>query len=77
MEAGIGGNGLGSRLGAPSAPGVGIVIVATIVEGLGVPTSGIALLAATVSVFEGFLNGDALLPDDVERQERLAQQLHR
>ena len=35
---------VGASIGAPSAPGVGIVILATIIEGMGVPTSGIALI---------------------------------
>lgn len=35
---------VGASIGAPSAPGVGIVVLATILEGIGVPTSGIALI---------------------------------
>ena len=35
---------VGASIGAPSAPGVGIVILATILESAGIPTSGIALI---------------------------------
>jgi Na+/H+-dicarboxylate symporter len=35
---------VGASIGAPSTPGVGIVILATIVQGLGVPPQGIALI---------------------------------
>ena len=35
---------IGASIGAPSTPGVGIVILATIVGGLGVPPSGVALI---------------------------------
>lgn len=35
---------VGASIGSPSTPGVGIVILATIVYGLGVPASGIALI---------------------------------
>ena len=35
---------VGASIGAPSTPGVGIVILATIVQGLGVPSEGIALI---------------------------------
>ena len=35
---------IGASIGAPSTPGVGIVILATIVESIGVPLSGIALI---------------------------------
>ncbi len=35
---------VGASIGAPSTPGVGIVILATIVQGLGVPAEGIALI---------------------------------
>ncbi len=35
---------VGASIGAPSTPGVGIVILATIVQGLGVPYEGIALI---------------------------------
>ena len=35
---------IGASIGAPSTPGVGIVILATIVQGLGVPAEGIALI---------------------------------
>lgn len=35
---------VGASVGAPSTPGVGIVILATIVQGLGVPAEGIALI---------------------------------
>ncbi len=35
---------VGASIGAPSTPGVGIVILATIVQNLGVPASGIALI---------------------------------
>lgn len=35
---------VGASIGAPSTPGVGIVILATIVQGLGVPPEGIALI---------------------------------
>ncbi len=35
---------IGASIGSPSAPGVGIVVLATILAGIGVPVSGIALL---------------------------------
>jgi proton glutamate symport protein len=35
---------VGASIGAPSTPGVGIVILATILQGIGVPASGIALI---------------------------------
>lgn len=35
---------VGASIGAPSTPGVGIVVLATILGGIGVPVSGIALL---------------------------------
>jgi len=35
---------VGASIGAPSTPGVGIVILATIVQGIGVPPEGIALI---------------------------------
>lgn len=35
---------IGASIGAPSTPGVGIVILATILEGVGVPAAGIALI---------------------------------
>jgi len=35
---------VGASIGSPSTPGVGIVILATILEGIGVPASGIALI---------------------------------
>lgn len=35
---------VGASIGAPSTPGVGIVILATIVQGLGVPPQGVALI---------------------------------
>lgn len=35
---------VGASIGAPSTPGVGIVILATILEGIGVPGAGIALI---------------------------------
>lgn len=35
---------IGASIGAPSTPGVGIVVLATILGGIGVPVSGIALL---------------------------------
>ena len=35
---------VGASIGAPSAPGVGIVVLATILQGVGVPASGIALV---------------------------------
>jgi len=35
---------VGASIGAPSAPGVGIVILATILESAGIPASGIALI---------------------------------
>jgi Na+/H+-dicarboxylate symporter len=35
---------VGASIGSPSTPGVGIVILATILQGIGVPASGIALL---------------------------------
>jgi Na+/H+-dicarboxylate symporter len=35
---------VGASIGTPSTPGVGIVILATILQGIGVPLSGIALI---------------------------------
>ena len=35
---------IGASIGSPSTPGVGIVILATIVQGMGVPAAGIALI---------------------------------
>jgi len=35
---------VGASIGAPSTPGVGIVILATIVQGIGVPPEGVALI---------------------------------
>ena len=35
---------VGASIGSPSTPGVGIVILATILEGIGVPAAGIALI---------------------------------
>ena len=35
---------VGASIGAPSTPGVGIVILATILQGLGVPPEGVALI---------------------------------
>ncbi|WP_121627668.1 dicarboxylate/amino acid:cation symporter [Poseidonibacter antarcticus] len=35
---------VGASIGAPSTPGVGIVILATILQGLGVPVEGVALI---------------------------------
>jgi len=35
---------IGASIGSPSTPGVGIVILATILQGIGVPPSGIALI---------------------------------
>ncbi len=35
---------VGASIGTPSAPGVGIVVLATILSGIGVPTTGIALI---------------------------------
>ncbi|MCO7223924.1 dicarboxylate/amino acid:cation symporter [Pleionea sp. CnH1-48] len=35
---------VGASIGSPSTPGVGIVILATILQGLGIPPSGIALI---------------------------------
>jgi Na+/H+-dicarboxylate symporter len=35
---------VGASIGSPSTPGVGIVILATIVQGIGVPPEGIALI---------------------------------
>lgn len=35
---------VGVSIGAPSTPGVGIVILATILQGIGVPVEGIALI---------------------------------
>ena len=35
---------VGASIGSPSTPGVGIVILATIVQGIGVPTEGVALI---------------------------------
>ncbi len=35
---------VGASLGSPSTPGVGIIILASILQGIGVPASGIALL---------------------------------
>jgi Na+/H+-dicarboxylate symporter len=35
---------IGASIGAPSAPGVGIVILATILANIGIPANGIALI---------------------------------
>ena len=35
---------IGASIGAPAVPGVGIVILATILESVGIPTAGIALI---------------------------------
>jgi Na+/H+-dicarboxylate symporter len=35
---------VGASIGTPSTPGVGIVVLASILEGVGVPPSGIALI---------------------------------
>lgn len=35
---------VGSSIGAPATPGVGVVILATILENVGIPVSGIALI---------------------------------
>ena len=35
---------VGASIGSPSTPGVGIVILATILQGMGIPPSGIALI---------------------------------
>ena len=35
---------VGASIGSPSTPGVGIVILATIVQGMGVPAEGLALI---------------------------------
>ena len=35
---------IGASIGAPSSPGVGIVVLATVLTGLGVPAAGVALL---------------------------------
>ena len=35
---------VGASIGTPSTPGVGIVVLATILQGVGVPTTGIALI---------------------------------
>ena len=35
---------IGASIGSPSTPGVGIVILATIVQGIGVPAEGVALI---------------------------------
>jgi Na+/H+-dicarboxylate symporter len=35
---------VGASIGTPSTPGVGIIILATILQGIGVPASGIALI---------------------------------
>ena len=35
---------VGASIGSPSAPGVGIVILATVLQGIGVPTAGVALI---------------------------------
>ena len=35
---------VGASIGSPSTPGVGIVILATILQGLGIPPDGAAIL---------------------------------
>ena len=35
---------IGASVGAPSSPGVGVVILSSILHGVGVPASGIALI---------------------------------
>jgi proton glutamate symport protein len=40
----LAGTAVGASIGTPSTPGVGIVVLATILQGIGVPASGIALI---------------------------------
>lgn len=41
---GLAATAVGASIGTPSTPGVGIVVLATLLQGIGVPTSGIALI---------------------------------
>jgi Na+/H+-dicarboxylate symporter len=41
---GLAATAVGASIGTPSTPGVGIVVLATILQGIGVPPSGIALI---------------------------------
>jgi len=43
---------VGSSIGSPSTPGVGIVILATIIQGIGVPPEGIALILGVDRVLD-------------------------
>jgi Na+/H+-dicarboxylate symporter len=43
---------VGASIGSPSTPGVGIVILATILQGVGVPASGIALIIGVDRVLD-------------------------
>jgi Na+/H+-dicarboxylate symporter len=40
----LAGTAVGASIGTPSTPGVGIVVLASILQGIGVPPSGIALI---------------------------------
>jgi Na+/H+-dicarboxylate symporter len=35
---------VGASIGSPSTPGVGIIILATILQGMGIPAAGVAIL---------------------------------
>ena len=45
---------VGASIGTPSTPGVGIIILATILEGVGVPASGIALIIGVDRLLDMF-----------------------
>jgi len=45
---------LGSSIGAPASPGVGIAILATVLTGVGIPLAGIALIMGIDQILERF-----------------------
>lgn len=45
---------LGSSIGAPATPGVGIMILATVLSGVGIPLAGIALIMGIDQILERF-----------------------
>jgi len=49
---GLAGTAVGASIGTPSTPGVGIVVLASILQGIGVPASGIALIIGVDRVLD-------------------------
>jgi len=43
---------VGASIGSPSTPGVGIVILATILQGMGIPPAGVAVLLGVDRVLD-------------------------